>query len=379
MRTAIQITVTLLVACFYGLESTAQTIIGKSYITAVPDIRAYHVDADHNKIGKDDYTFITKSIKFTVIDLTDSGAIIEFWNFGSGDTAIGGNPRQQQLDRLRTNQKSTEELMDKDSLKLSSLNAEILSIQGESQAKANKTVQVVELKARLDSLEKKRNELKTNVDKLEKEIEASKPGPENQYGDRIASKSDKFEYRNLGAYIDSRANGKHFLIDLEDLDGKCGPYNGNGNEFTWGAVTIPIKMRFGDGNNRYFSFEPAANLGLFAGYRRQIRGAKVQAINLLFGTSIGSVTLRTEDFFLSSGAERDTTGQYTGTALGLSASIGLVYQIESFQIGLFTGSDFLPSKVGTYWRHQGIPWFGVGIGFGLFSKDKSDGSAKNNN
>lgn len=258
-------------------EAWGQTIVGRSFITEVPDIRVYHMDVDEKQIEPSDsspaFTFVGMGKKFTVVNLVSDGAVIKFWDFGKGDSS--------------------------------------------------------------------------------------------------ADVSDKVDYSGVGTYVDVAADGKHFLMKLTDLDSKCKEYFGNRHDFTWGAVTIPLKMRFGDGEKKYFGVEPTANLGLFAGWRRQIRGAKVQAINLLFGTSASNITLRDEDVDMVKYLEADSSAIRPDNALAISASIGTVYQIESFQIGIFLGWDIVPSQLGRHWRHRDTPWLGIGIGFGLFAKDKT--------
>lgn len=257
-----------------------QNIVGKSYVSDVPDTKAYKIDKANVKLVADDnFVYMKTKTKFTVIDLTDGKAIIKFWNFS------GGTP--------------------------------------------------------------------------------------------IATVDERYDYANATAYADGNCNGRHFLIELDDLDTRCTEYNGSAHSFTWGAVTVPIKIRFGDGDSTYFGFEPTANLGLTAGYRYQIKGRANHALNVLGGTSIGSTSFRKVDFETAY-VNTDTVTDFSGTGLVLSTILGLVYQYDSFQIGLFTGLDFLPNELGRQWKHQGIPWLGVGIGIGLFSKEKEEKAQGNN-
>lgn len=274
----------LLILFALAHHAAGQTIIGKSFVTEVPDIRVYHMDLNENRVQTTNqtqaFTFVRKGTRFTVLNLVGNGAVVRFWRYG-----------------------------------------------------------------------------------------------EEQDGANVA---DKVDYTNVGAYVNASADGKHFLMELTDLDSKCKEYFGFRHDFTWGAVTIPLKMRFGDADDRYFGFEPTANLGLFAGWRRQIRGSRPQSFNLLLGTSASNVTLRDVDVDMISYLNTDSTATRPENALAISASIGTVYQIESFQFGLFIGLDFIPGQDGRFWRHQGIPWLGLGIGFGLFSKEKTGhGTGKN--
>lgn len=360
------------------IQIKAQTIVGNHFITSVTDVRVYHTNSQYDTLGKDRYTFVKKGVKFTVIDINAKAAIIEFWNY---DSTFKQSTEKTNTETLQT---SLNTLKDKHT---AIVKAEQIAFQKLDKAyslEQNKE-KLTTLNAELDSVSALIDAAKDTVQHLEARVQytverlAAINADPNDRRDAIYVKGDKFDYSTLGAYVDGRANGRQFIIELSDLDSKCTPYNGNANDFTWGAVTVPIKMRFGDGDRRQFSFEASANLGLFAGYKRQIRGVKLQSLNFLFGTSIASVSYEPEDFLIRSGAWKDTTGKFSGTSLALSTNVGIVYQIESFQIGVFTGLDFIPRELGKGWTHQGMPWFGVGIGFGLFAKDKKGGKAENSN
>lgn len=48
-----------------------------------------------------------------------------------------------------------------------------------------------------------------------------------------------------------------------------------------------------------------------------------------------------------------------------------MYQYDKFQIGLFTGLDFIDKSAGKNWAYQGKSWLGFAIGFSLFGENKT--------
>ena len=61
-------------------------------------------------------------------------------------------------------------------------------------------------------------------------------------------------------------------------------------------------------------------------------------------------------------------------------SLGMLYQYETFQVGVFTGVDVIPGELGRNWKHQGRPWIGFALGVSLFTKtNPGSDSGKNRN
>lgn len=163
-------------------------------------------------------------------------------------------------------------------------------------------------------------------------------------------------------YITEESNGKYFIIDLDDFNKKTSEYYGANHSFTWGFSTLPIKLRFG-GMNRNFEFEKGFSLGINAGYDYQFKSRIKQSIDVLFGIGISTVAITPES--VSNYIDKATTiGAF-------SPSLGVVYSYESFQIGLFSGYDFIPGELGKKWVFRNKPWLGLGLGFIIFQKNKT--------
>jgi len=132
-----------------------------------------------------------------------------------------------------------------------------------------------------------------------------------------------------------------------------------------GALTLPIKIRPGqknsDGTYRDFSFESDISLGLSFGLK--IAPNKHTAYNILTGVDLTSVPVTPA-----------STNNSVMTATNLSAitwHLGFLFQIDNFQIGAFTGIDYLAGSTGRQWMYRNDMWLGLGIGYSIFSPKKT--------
>lgn len=143
--------------------------------------------------------------------------------------------------------------------------------------------------------------------------------------------------------------------------------------FVTGAVTVPIKIRFGsdekdsEGNKiRQFDFSNDINVGLSAGGKIRLDGSKQRAFfNLIGGISLTSTAI-----------DEDSTNNFVDTKTNASAitfSLGFIFEYDDFQIGIITGWDRLSRELGENWVYQGKNWVGLGLGYSIFStKNRSE-------
>ncbi|MBK0380564.1 hypothetical protein [Mucilaginibacter segetis] len=140
------------------------------------------------------------------------------------------------------------------------------------------------------------------------------------------------------------------------------------HSFTLGALVLPIKLRFGGdsqtpNHKRDFTFTSDVSIGLSIGYKYS--PSKKYSHNFLTGISLTSV-----------GVTPDNTNNTVTAETNLAAitwHAGYLFQIDNFQIGAFTGIDYLAGNVGRNWDYRNKPWFGIGLGYSIFkSKSTSD-------
>lgn len=172
------------------------------------------------------------------------------------------------------------------------------------------------------------------------------------------------DYQDSLQFIGAWANYKRFAINPRILNSSAREYFGSKTEFTWGVMTLPIKARFGNHDDKFFDFEERLNLGFAFGMKKQLRGYVEQSMNYLIGFGITNV--KTDSISLKD------VSMYDGkNSLALTLHGGVMYQFDSFQVGLFLGTDFVPGSVGRTWVYQGKPWIGLAIGISLFSKNNA--------
>lgn len=161
---------------------------------------------------------------------------------------------------------------------------------------------------------------------------------------------------------------KFFGISSIELRNHATLYNGSKpkNGFVSSAITIPIKIRFGSKNNteipegeleRLFNFESNYNLGITAGWRNRLKKGGNYYISYLGGFNIGSTKITSET---ASVTEDTNTSIFT-------PFLGLLFEYNDFQIGVFTGWDHVGGKLSKTWVYQGKTWLGFGFGYNIFT------------
>jgi hypothetical protein len=172
----------------------------------------------------------------------------------------------------------------------------------------------------------------------------------------------------------NQSNKKFFLLKGEIFEDQEIVEKVMGNGFTFGSLTVPIKVRFGDNQNvstskRYTDFEGNINLGVAAGGRFGARNNGV-VHNVLFGVNLTQVPLdaqNTKNFF----GDKKINGS------GVAFYASYLAEIKGFQFGAFLGRDYLGKEVGTQWIYNNKTWFGIGIGLNIFSNENN--KVKQNN
>jgi len=179
----------------------------------------------------------------------------------------------------------------------------------------------------------------------------------------VSSRANEIRSLNKQYYKDGNVQ-KYFTIPKKQfhentLKDKTPPKN----SFTTGAITVPIKIRFGskdkDGvRTRYFDFYGDVNLGMAIGYKFRPWKNQDMFFNFLGGIGITSVAV---DSLTTKGYIKTST-----KAAALTPSLSFVWEIKSFQIGLFAGIDYLSRELGDKWDYKDQVWLGIGLGYSIF-------------
>jgi hypothetical protein len=164
------------------------------------------------------------------------------------------------------------------------------------------------------------------------------------------------------AFASSKNDYQFFSLGLKEFEAKADPYYPRGVDFTFGVMTIPIKLRAGvEEAKSYFDYEEKFNIGLSGGLKFDFNSRKKRSINFLINVSISNVKL---DSLSTNGFQKTPSNNGAFTM-----AVGTVFQQENLNLGFFLGWDKVPGILGRNWAYDSRPWIGVGIGFSLFSVD----------
>jgi hypothetical protein len=189
---------------------------------------------------------------------------------------------------------------------------------------------------------------------------ASSKGSNNGYTGGRKAKDSLTKLSSQSAYTSDKNDRQYFVVSLADFDSKCEPYFSRGYDFTFGVMTIPIKLRArSQKSGSLFEYDEKFNIGISAGIKKSFNSRKDRSVSLLLNTSISNVKI---DSLNTKGFQKEATS--TGA---FTIATGLVFKQADFNIGFFLGWDKVPGVLGRNWVHYGKPWVGVGIGFSLFS------------
>jgi len=169
-------------------------------------------------------------------------------------------------------------------------------------------------------------------------------------------------------YVDMWANDAMLFMSATDFSKNATPIYPKSFTFTWGFLTLPVKMRFPNNNpGGIFNFEQNLNFGLTVGFKQQLVRKSDVSWNYLAGLSVVNVPLN----------DASASTPATSTA-AISISGGIMFQFEKFQIGAFSGFDYAGDHAGQF-LYQGKPWLGIAIGLSLFGETKTTATPQTNN
>ncbi|WP_430468437.1 hypothetical protein [Winogradskyella ouciana] len=158
--------------------------------------------------------------------------------------------------------------------------------------------------------------------------------------------------RNNNFVLDDNNDRRYFFLSKEDLKSYAEVVPAF-ITIEFGTVTIPIKIRPGNGDNVPLDFYGNFNAGVGLNFKIN------KFASLYSGISITSVPVDSET----------TNGNITSAtnAAALTPTLGLIKEVGKVQVGVFAGFDFLSRELGKNWIYQGRRWFGIGVGFNIFS------------
>jgi hypothetical protein len=178
------------------------------------------------------------------------------------------------------------------------------------------------------------------------------------------------------AYLDSWANGWQFYMSAKDFSDNCTMIYPHSLGFTWGFLTLPLKLRFDNPQQPggEFNFEQNLNFGLTMGLKQQWISTTDVSMNYLVGISVVDVPLNNA----VPASSTQPAGVPATSTTAVSTSLGAMFQYSKFQIGIFGGLDFAGQHADQF-PFQGRFWLGFAIGVSLFGEGQTSASKQNQN
>lgn len=134
--------------------------------------------------------------------------------------------------------------------------------------------------------------------------------------------------------------------------------------FTAGTVVIPVKIR-----SKPFDFSTDVTLGPTAGVRWGISPyTNTNFFSAMLGFGVTHVTL---DSLSTQGAIDQTADRPA-----LTLSLGGVLEFSNAQVGFFMGWDRISRNQEEKWIYQGKPWFSIGLGYAIISRNTDQVAGK---
>lgn len=155
---------------------------------------------------------------------------------------------------------------------------------------------------------------------------------------------------------------KYFKIPSSVFKNECSIEEPR-KSFIFGLTTLPLKMRFGDNDNKKsFDYEASTSLGLVFGLQIKPYSNRKFTFSLVGGLNLTSIKLDS----LTSRGFVNSESKFAA----VTPTCGVMLNFDEFTIAVYSGVDMIGGKAGTNWIYRDRPWFGVGLGYKVFDKGK---------
>lgn len=171
------------------------------------------------------------------------------------------------------------------------------------------------------------------------------------------------------------ANYKYFYVSNDDFDKYTTVEFTPKNDILFiSLIYLPVKMRFGNKQERFFDFGESITLTPAIGFKRRI-GGTFSTTSISFMLGVGPTIINVDEKTapkLYGGDTANANGKKTIAAI--TPSLGIMFEKKRIQIGLMAGLDIPAGKEGREWIYKNKPWVSFGIGYQIFARKEASGS-----
>lgn len=165
----------------------------------------------------------------------------------------------------------------------------------------------------------------------------------------------------------------YYLVKTKELMDNSEKFENKSGLYQIGLTALPVKIRPFATESGQFDFSEGFSLGTTLAYTVHQNHVTNFTHNLLVFVGVGSYTADESKIK----EERDDYKIAT-----FSPALGWMWERNGVQLSLMTGIDFPSGQVQKNWVYRNKPWFGIGIGIGLFklsNEQSTEKSQKNQN
>jgi len=181
--------------------------------------------------------------------------------------------------------------------------------------------------------------------------------------------SFKFNYEELPEYYNESNNRETFYV----LKGAKHRFSYSYQSLDWGILSLPIKLRFGfndEGTHIPFDISKDISVAPYLGYsfynRKKYERQKFNSLSVSVGAFAGPgfVTIH------KTNSKNSEFGDDPLEVLSFTTGIGVVGAVNTFQMGLFLGADWVGRNDNLQWQYQGKPWLSLSIGYKFLNSEE---------
>lgn len=171
------------------------------------------------------------------------------------------------------------------------------------------------------------------------------------------------------------ANYKYFYVSNDDFDKYTTvEFTPKTDILFISLVYLPVKMRFGNKEDRFFDFGESITLTPAIGIKRRI-GGTFSTTSISFMLGVGPTIINVDEKTAPKLYGNDTSkANGKKTIAAITPSMGVMFEKKRIQIGLMWGIDIPAGKEGREWIYKNKPWLSFGIGYQIFARKDASGS-----
>ena len=128
-----------------------------------------------------------------------------------------------------------------------------------------------------------------------------------------------------------------------------------GAQVSGGQLTLPFKIRRTQEHST-FRLTTDVTLGGYVGYTRRLSEKREFYLTIPLTAGLTFINLNDNNTTL------DLSSSDTEVVPGLTWSVGVILQMDKYNMGLLFGKDYA-GNVGNQWEYHGKLWWSFGIGF----------------